>query len=69
MHFLGMKMTPEIKTCLQKDSSGSFKKKKRGKSEVDLIYTTLSEEKIGSDLTTLFNNMKLAFDNKLKNYC
>ena len=69
MDFLGMKMTPEVKKCLQKDSNGAFKKKKRKKQEVDLIYKTISAEKIGSDLTSLFNTMKSQFEKKLRKYC
>ena len=69
LDFLGMKMTPQVKKCLLKDSNGAFKKKKRKKQEVDLIYKTISAEKIGSDLTSLFNNMKLEFEKKLKKYC
>jgi len=69
LDFLGMKMTPQVKKCLLKDSNGAFKKKKRKKQEVDLIYKTISAEKIGSDLTSLFNTIKLQFEKKLKKYC
>ena len=69
MDFLGMKMTPQIKKCLLEQSNGAFKKKKRNKQEVDLIYKTISEEKIGIDLSSLFKTMKLDFEKKLRNHC
>ena len=69
LDFLGLEMTPQVKKCLLEESNGAFKKKKRKKQEVDLIYKTISAEKIGSDLTSLFNTMKLEFEKKLRNYC
>ena len=69
MKFIGYEMTSKIKKCLQLDNRGSFKKRKRKEKENNAILKTMSKEKIGIDLSSLYSTMKKMLIKKLKNHC
>ena len=44
--FLGFDMTPEVRSCLLKDSIGNYKRKSRPQKEMDQIYRNFTSVKL-----------------------
>ena len=63
--FLGYPLTSNLANCLEKNCNGSFKSEKRKKTELLNIYKTISKEKIGVDLASIYKDYVKKFENKL----
>ena len=46
LSFLGFDMTPEVRSCLLKDSIGNYKRKSRPQKEMDQIYRNFTSVKL-----------------------
>ena len=46
LSFLGFDMTPEVRSCLLKDSIGDYKRKSRPQKEMDQIYRNFTSVKL-----------------------
>ena len=54
--FLGQEFTGNIKKCILQESDGRFKSPRRDKKELDVIYKTISKEKIGLNLKSMYKS-------------